>query len=128
MDETATGVPFLRLDHVTVAMPVGGEDMARAFYVDVLGMVEIPKPAPARAGGCWFESGDVSIHLSVDATEFKPAHQAHPALVCTTFDALMARLQDNGVQIRFEGEARPRRAFIDDAFGNRIELIEAADS
>ncbi|MFN2527565.1 MAG: VOC family protein [Candidatus Baltobacteraceae bacterium] len=119
------GVPFVAIDHVQLAMPVDGEAMARAFYVEVLGMVEVPKPAElAERGGCWFESGAVHIHLGAQMTEFKPARKAHPALVCTAFDDLMARLQDEGVQIRFDENATPRRAFVDDAFGNRIELIE----
>ncbi|GAC1652463.1 MAG: VOC family protein [Vulcanimicrobiaceae bacterium] len=124
MDEPGAGVPFLAIDHVQLAMPVGGENMARAFYVELLGMIELPKPAEMSAEGCWFESGEVRIHLGVQSTEFKPARKAHPALICSAFDALMANLQDNGVKIRFDDRANQRRAFIDDAFGNRIELIE----
>jgi hypothetical protein len=33
------------LDHVQLAMPPGGEQQARAFYRDLLGIPEIPKPA-----------------------------------------------------------------------------------
>ena len=124
MDDS--GAPFVAIDHVQLAMPVDGEAMARAFYVEVLGMIEVPKPAAlAGRGGCWFESGAVRIHLGAETTEFKPARKAHPALVCAAFDDLMARLQDEGVKIRFEEDATRRRAFVDDAFGNRIELIEA---
>ena len=120
-----TGAPFIAIDHVQLAMPPGGEAMARAFYVEVLGMIEAPKPAElAGRGGCWFESGDVRIHLGVESTEFKPARKAHPGLVCAAFDDLMARLMDEGVKVRFDENTDRRRAFIDDAFGNRIELIE----
>ncbi len=102
--------------------------MARAFYIEVLGMVEVPKPPElAERGGCWFESGDVRIHLGSESTEFKPARKAHPALVCASFDELMARMQDEGVKIRFDESTKRRRAFVDDAFGNRIELIESVD-
>ena len=119
-------VPFVAIDHVQLAMPPGGEAMARAFYVEVLGMAEVPKPAELAArGGCWFESGDVRIHLGVESTEFKPARKAHPGLVCAQFDELMARLQDEGVKIRFDENTDRRRAFVEDAFGNRLELIEA---
>ena len=108
-------------------MPPNGENMARAFYVEVLGMIEVPKPPEvAGRGGCWFESAGVYIHLTAETTEFKPARKAHPALVCSQFDALMAKLQDNGVKIAFDEPIAQRRAFVDDAFGNRLELIEAA--
>ena len=118
--------PFTAIDHVQLAMPVGGEAMARAFYVEVLGMIEVPKPPElASRGGCWFTSGGVRIHLGAESTEFKPARKAHPALVCVDFDGLMATLQDEGVKINFDdAETGKRRAFVDDAFGNRIELIE----
>ncbi|GAC1388301.1 MAG: VOC family protein [Vulcanimicrobiaceae bacterium] len=120
-----SGEPFCAIDHVQLAMPVGGEAMARAFYVEVLGMVEEPKPdALAHHGGCWFKSGEIKIHLGVESTEFKPARKAHPGLVCEDFDALMAALQDAGVKISFNEALDRRRAFVDDAFGNRIELLE----
>jgi catechol 2,3-dioxygenase-like lactoylglutathione lyase family enzyme len=32
------------IDHVQLAMPVGGEAEARAFYEGVLGISEVPKP------------------------------------------------------------------------------------
>jgi catechol 2,3-dioxygenase-like lactoylglutathione lyase family enzyme len=35
--------PFLEIDHVQLAMPSGGEETARRFFVDVLGMTEIAK-------------------------------------------------------------------------------------
>ncbi|MDP9018874.1 MAG: glyoxalase [Candidatus Eremiobacteraeota bacterium] len=120
-----SGEPFCAIDHIQLAMPVGGEAMARAFYVEVLGMVETPKPEElVERGGCWFRSGTINIHLGVESTEFKPARKAHPGLICSDFDALMAALQDAGVKINFNEALDRRRAFVDDAFGNRIELLE----
>ncbi len=37
-------MPAIALHHVQVAIPIGEEDRARAFYGGVLGLVEIPKP------------------------------------------------------------------------------------
>src|SRR5689334_15502144 len=49
-------LPFISIDHVQLAMPMGGEDQAHKFYVDLLGMREVPKPSElAKRGGCWFE-------------------------------------------------------------------------
>lgn len=43
----------MRLHHVQVACPSGGEGAARRFYVDGLGMTEVDKPADLVArGGC----------------------------------------------------------------------------
>ena len=46
------------LDHVQVAAPAGCETPARRFYGELLGLVEIDKPAPLAArGGVWFALG-----------------------------------------------------------------------
>ena len=55
-----------QLDHVQLAMPVGREDEARAFYQRVLGIPEVTKPPHLAArGGCWFERGPLKVHLGV---------------------------------------------------------------
>ena len=115
--------PFTAIDHVQLAMPRGSEDAARAFYSGLLGMTELPKPAElAKRGGCWFASGDVQIHLGVE-DDFRPAKKAHPGLICGNFDELLARLGEGGVACREDDATERRRAFIDDPFGNRIEII-----
>jgi catechol 2,3-dioxygenase-like lactoylglutathione lyase family enzyme len=117
--------PFTAIDHVQLAMPPGEEDRARAFYAELLGMIEAPKPAElAKRGGCWFESGQVQVHLGVEA-DFRPAKKAHPALRCSDYDALTARLRSAGVQVK-DDDAIPgvRRCHVSDPFGNRIELID----
>lgn len=113
------------LHHVQLAMPAGGENEARAFYGELLGLPEVPKPANLAArGGCWFERGDVRIHLGVEA-EFRPARKAHPALVVTDLEALARRLRAAGCVLKddepLEGFAR---TYVDDPFGNRIELMQ----
>ena len=55
-------VRVLGLDHVQVAMPRGEEDRARSFYAGLLGLREIPKPAPlAGRGGLWFQCGQLQL-------------------------------------------------------------------
>ncbi len=105
-------------------MPVGGEDAARHFYRDLMGLVEISKPAElAKRGGCWFESGNVQIHLGIEK-DFRPAKKAHPALRCSDYSALIEKLRRAGVEGN-EADDFPgvRRCHIHDPFGNRIELV-----
>jgi catechol 2,3-dioxygenase-like lactoylglutathione lyase family enzyme len=118
--------PFTAIDHVQLAMPAGGEDLARKFYSDLVGMTEIAKPAElAKRGGCWFESGAVQIHLGVEPG-FRPARKAHPALQCADYDALTARLRSAGVELNDDSSIPGvRRCHVADPFGNRIELIPA---
>jgi len=93
------GNPFSTIDHVQLAMPPGEEDRARAFYVGLLGLMEVPKPTElAKRGGCWFGCGTVQIHLGVE-TDFRPARKAHPALRCVDYDGLIARLKVAGVTV-----------------------------
>lgn len=122
MSETRT--PFVLIDHVQLAMPAAEEQRARAFYRDLLGMREIPKPDElAKRGGCWFESGNVQIHLGVE-DNFRAAKKAHPALKCRDYSGLMRTLKSAGVDI-VEVNDIPgvKRCYVHDPFGNRIELI-----
>jgi catechol 2,3-dioxygenase-like lactoylglutathione lyase family enzyme len=119
-------VPVVGIDHVQLAMPAGREDEATAFYEGLLGLPRVPKPEPLAArGGCWFEAPGVKVHLGVEA-DFRPARKAHPALVVDDLDALRRRLTDAGVEVR-DGDDPSRRpqAYVDDPFGNRIELVAA---
>jgi catechol 2,3-dioxygenase-like lactoylglutathione lyase family enzyme len=112
------------LDHVQLAMPKGREEDADAFYRDLLGFTVVAKPEPLAArGGRWYEVGDVHVHLGVDA-DFRAATKAHPALVVDDLDALAARLEVSGVTPRWEDDQPGMRHFyVDDPFGNRLELI-----
>jgi catechol 2,3-dioxygenase-like lactoylglutathione lyase family enzyme len=118
----------LRIDHVQLAMPPGGDADARRFYGEVLGFVEVPKPEPMRArGGMWFQAGPVQIHIGVEP-DMKPSLKAHPALVVVDLAAWQARLVAAGFRVK-DADDLPgtRRCHTWDPFGNRIELIDAAD-
>ena len=69
-------------------MPPGGEERARSFFGETLGIPEVPKPPElAKRGGCWFERGELKIHLGVE-NEFRPARKAHPALEVSDLELL----------------------------------------
>lgn len=113
------------LDHVQLAMPPGREAEAVAFYEGLLGIPRHPKPAHlATRGGCWFEDGGLKIHLGVEK-EFVAARKAHPALLVDDLAGLVARLRDAGVAVRDDEPLEGyERVYVDDPFGNRIELME----
>lgn len=119
----------LRIDHVQLAMPKGGEDRARSFYRDVLGMREIPKPEPlAGRGGCWFASGEAQVHLGVEE-DFRPAKKAHPALVVEGLNEILAKCEAAKLITKPDAEIDGRRrVHVFDPFGNRLELIEAKNT
>ena len=115
----------VRLDHVQLAMPAGGEAQAIEFYEGLLGIQHVAKPPHlARRGGCWFESGDVKVHLGVDPT-FEPATKAHPALIVDDVRRLAESISGAGHRVvddePLEGYDR---VYAYDPFGNRIELMQ----
>ena len=115
---------ILDVDHVQLAMPPGGEDVARKFYRDILGLDEIKKPPElARRGGCWFQ-GAVSVHLGVEA-DFRPALKAHPAFVVDDLANCADLLITAGFPVNWDNSnPQVKRFFSADPFGNRIEFLE----
>lgn len=119
----------LGIDHVQVAAPPGCEAEARAFYGELLGLEEQPKPEPLRArGGVWFRAGNQELHVGVE-DPFAPARKAHPGLVVDDLEALETRLAAAGVRLERDVsvEGAPR-GHVADPFGNRLELRQAPPS
>jgi GNAT superfamily N-acetyltransferase len=111
-----------RIDHVQVAAPAGAEGAARAFYGDLLGLPELPKPERLRArGGVWFAVGEQQLHVGIEES-FVPARKAHPALAVPRagdLSALAAKLEAAGRAIAWDGP----RFYVEDPFGNRVEVL-----
>ena len=118
-------MPIIGIDHVQVAMPAGQEELARRFYREVLGLPETPKPPDlAKRGGCWFETDRVKIHLGIDK-DFHPATKAHPGLLVSDLQAIIERCRERGFVIVHDAPIEGyQRIFINDPFGNRLELLQ----
>ncbi len=119
---------IIGLDHVQVASPPGSESEARRFYGDLLGLLEIEKPAALRGhGGVWFTCGSQQLHVGTTG-DFSPAAKAHPALRVrrADLDLFAERLTAAGNAVLWD-DAIPgvRRFYTDDPWGNRIELTAA---
>jgi len=71
-----------------------------------------------------FERGDLKIHLGVE-TDFRPARKADVALLVADLRGLQEKLRASGYALK---EDQPlegfHRIYVDDPFGNRIELME----
>ncbi|MEZ5228044.1 MAG: VOC family protein [Acidimicrobiales bacterium] len=117
------------VDHIQIAMPVGGESAAIAFYSELLGLEQVPKPPElAVRGGCWFATPTLQIHLGADPN-VRPDEKGHPAFLVDDRAALAERLVAAGVATR-DGTtvAGVTQLFCDDPFGNRIEFVSAPTS
>jgi catechol 2,3-dioxygenase-like lactoylglutathione lyase family enzyme len=116
-------VAVLGIDHVQIAAPRGCEEAARRFYGDLLGMEELPKPERLRArGGCWFRAGAQQLHVGVEEP-FTPARKAHPGFLVQRLDEIRGRLRAAGTAYA-DDDTIPGtdRLYVDDPFGNRLEL------
>ncbi|KRW92214.1 glyoxalase [Alicyclobacillus tengchongensis] len=119
---------FSGIDHVQLAAPKGSENEARKFFVDILGMAEILKPANlAKRGGVWFQTGIHQLHIGIQ-DDFVPAKKAHPAFHVKNLEALRERLVKHGVQVKEDEPLEgANRFYVDDPFGNRLEFLEWID-
>jgi catechol 2,3-dioxygenase-like lactoylglutathione lyase family enzyme len=125
----------MRLHHVQVACPPGGEGDARRFYAEGLGLTEVDKPVQlAGRGGAWFraydDAGRITAELHVGVEDpFAPARKAHPAFELPSVETLeetALRLARLGFEVdRSEWDTFPgfRRLHVNDAPGNRVELL-----
>lgn len=123
----------MRLHHVQVSCPPGGEVEARRFYAEGLGLTEVEKPEALRTrGGAWFRSyahdSSVSVELHVGVDEsFVAAHKAHPAFVVDDLSVIAERLRGAGFVVdESQRDTFPPylRVHAFDGHGNRIELLQ----
>lgn len=117
------------LDHYNLRAPRPLLDELRAFYRDVVGLADGPRPAFNRVGFWLYAGGQPVLHLSeATASESRPAHSPntfdHAAFQCVDFDLTIARLA--AANIRHTVETVPgtpvRQIFLDDPAGNGVEL------
>jgi catechol 2,3-dioxygenase-like lactoylglutathione lyase family enzyme len=109
--------------HIQLATPQGGEPHSVAFYAGILGMTRVPKPAVlAGRGGAWFTAGQIRLHLGVEPPS-TPARKAHPAFEVANLDLVTKHLKTAGIETKADQDLPDiRRIYINDPFGNRIEL------
>lgn len=116
---------FKSIDHVQLAAPKGSEEKARGFYQGIFGLSEIEKPEELKKrGGVWFQFGNSQIHIGIEES-FIPAKKAHPAFEIENIEELKKHLNVHGVNYIVDHNLPcANRIYINDPFGNRIELLE----
>ncbi|UWR15831.1 VOC family protein [Sulfitobacter sp. M368] len=114
----------LRLDHIQLAIPAGGEDQARTFWCQLIGLPEIRKPAALQGrGGLWLALAGAKLHLGVE-TPFAPAGKAHPGFLVEDIEALAMQLNAADHPLQWDAALKDRkRFFTTDPFGNRLEFL-----
>jgi catechol 2,3-dioxygenase-like lactoylglutathione lyase family enzyme/uncharacterized protein YunC (DUF1805 family) len=129
----AAGIQVKSIDHATLV--VKDLERSRAFYVGVLGMRKVPRPAFSFAG-LWFQAGATQIHLILEfagsgpAGNLLPAAQRtsrthHLAFLVEDAAAAVEHLRGHGVTIVGGPHPRPdgyTQVFVTDPDGHVIEL------
>jgi catechol 2,3-dioxygenase-like lactoylglutathione lyase family enzyme len=118
-------VSIRQVDHINIASERLEE--TRAFYVDVLGLTEGPRP-PFRFKGYWLYAGDRPIvHLQDSRGPVGPSQASalnHFAFIVDDFEGLIRRLEQHGVA--YQRTEVPGttvlQAFLFDPNGVRVEL------
>jgi catechol 2,3-dioxygenase-like lactoylglutathione lyase family enzyme/uncharacterized protein YunC (DUF1805 family) len=132
-----TGLSVKTLDHVTIV--VKDLERSRRFYVDGLGMREVPRPAFSFAGS-WFQAGTTQVHLILEFAESGPAGNLVPEPLRSSRTHHFAFLVDDAeaavphlkkLQIPILGGPKPRpdgylQVFITDPDGHVVELCSPA--
>jgi catechol 2,3-dioxygenase-like lactoylglutathione lyase family enzyme/uncharacterized protein YunC (DUF1805 family) len=129
----AAEVRVKSIDHVTLVV----KDLARSrrFYVEVLGMREVPRPAFSFAGS-WYQAGATQIHLILEFEGSGPAgnllpenrrssRTQHVAFAVDDAEAALTRLRELQVSVLSGPKPRPdgyMQVFVMDPDGHVIEL------
>jgi catechol 2,3-dioxygenase-like lactoylglutathione lyase family enzyme len=112
-----------RIQHVSIPLPPGGQETARAFYGDLLALEEVPVPPTlSQINLVWYRLGDTEQHLF---TEEPAANRSarHFCIAVDDVDALRLRIEAAGIAVvgATPIPGRPRY-FCRDPYGNLIEF------
>jgi len=133
MSTTASPVQVQHIDHVTLI--VSSVTESRRFYVDLLGMTEVDRPA-FDFTGAWFQAGATLIHLIEEHDRSGPAgypsngvvkssRNHHFAFEVADAVAAAAHLKSLGIELIDDAKRRPDGAiqvFLADPDGHVVEL------
>ncbi|MEO8971861.1 MAG: VOC family protein [Ktedonobacteraceae bacterium] len=126
-----------KADHV--ALVVENVERSRQFYIQVLGMKEVPRPQNFDFPGAWLQTNNFLVHLigedvegrskqlnpGYTADELAIGHATHVAFEVDDLEEAMRHLHAQGVEIA--GGPRPRgdgvqQLYILDPDGYVVEL------
>jgi catechol 2,3-dioxygenase-like lactoylglutathione lyase family enzyme/uncharacterized protein YunC (DUF1805 family) len=127
------GIRVKDIDHVTLV--VKDLERSRGFYVGVLGMREVPRPAFSFAGS-WFQAGRTQVHLILEYDGSGPAgnlapedkrhmRSQHVAFAVDHAAAAVSELAARGVTVIAGPKPRPDgyvQVFVHDPDGHVVEL------
>ena len=130
------GINAKSFDHVTLIC--ADLDATQRFYVDFIGMKQVPRPA-FKFPGRWFQLGDVLIHATQESPEAGKAGWAdqgnkivsrghHIAFAVDNVAATLPLVEQHGIRIASPLQQRPdgfKQLYLYDPDGHVVELVSA---
>jgi catechol 2,3-dioxygenase-like lactoylglutathione lyase family enzyme len=128
------GISVTAFDHVTIIC--ADLDATRRFYVDILGMREVARPAFGFPG-VWIQVGNVQIHATRQSAEAGqagwgdrggtvPSRGHHFAFAVDDVVKALETVQSLGVRIASPLQQRPdgfKQVYLHDPDGHIVELV-----
>ncbi len=128
------GIRATSFHHVTLIC--ADLEATRRFYVDFLGMTEVPRPA-FKFPGLWFQLGEVQIHATQQSPEAGQAGWGdrgnkvtsrghHLAFAVDDVSQALATIAAHGVRIASPLQLRPdgyQQVYLYDPDGHIVELV-----
>jgi|KBSSwiStaDraftv2_1062776.scaffolds.fasta_scaffold19903_2 catechol 2,3-dioxygenase-like lactoylglutathione lyase family enzyme len=117
----------MQLDHFNITGPMELLDRARDFYRDVLGLEDGFRPTMSKRGYWLYSEGKALVHL-YEGEPREPLSARglldHIALACSNADAMIAKLQQRGLDYRISRvpEIGLTQIFVRDPAGIMLEL------
>ena len=123
--------PSVSINHL--ALSVTDNERATRFYVDVLGMKQLPRP-DFGIPGAWLSAGAAMVHLIEVPETPQRDPLAHFALSVPgdQMNAIVEAVRNGGGQVISEPQTRDQlgrqvtQAFCADTEGNQFELTDAS--
>jgi catechol 2,3-dioxygenase-like lactoylglutathione lyase family enzyme len=114
------------LHHVQISMAPERIVETRRFYIDLIGMHEIPDPFGIE--GFWLQAGDHEVHVRVEDGIEREKTRAHPAFLLNDRPLVRQKLQGAGYEIIDQPKMKGYERFhVIDPSGNRVELLQRED-
>jgi len=115
---------IISVNHVQVNVPTSHLQAARDFYLNFLGLKEIPRPTTFTSPGIWMHAGQFEMHIGVEDNVNRSATRAHVAYEVSDLSLWRRKVTDAGYPIKEQPKIPNYDRFqFRDPFGNNIEII-----